>query len=154
MKFASKFITGAIICALVSFLRREYGVWFALCDGAFVAAIMLFCAGIFSAITKAGAFSAISYSMKILGARFKRRQNTDAQNNTDSAGQGASEKSETYFDYVRKNSKERNRRDARQKKAFSANIFGLRLSESTYYFFSAVFFLIIACVSLGKIYHT
>lgn len=154
MKLASKFITGAIICALVSFLRREYGVWFALCDGAFVAAIVLFGAGIFSVITKAGAFSAISYSMKILGARFKREKKTDVRNNTHSAGQGASEKSETYFDYVRKNSKERNRRDARQEKAFSANIFDIRLSESTYYFFSAVFFLIIACVALGNIYRT
>lgn len=81
-KLAVSFAAGAILCAIVACARWRLGAFFALCDGAFVASVALLCAGVFSAIGKGGAFSAISFGMKTLAARFRR-------------------KPQTYFDYVR-----------------------------------------------------
>lgn len=102
-KLAVSFAAGAILCAIVACARWRLGAFFALCDGAFVASVVLLCAGIFSAIGKGGAFSAISFGMKTLAARFRR--DASASRNASAiesrSASDSSQKPQTYFDYVR-----------------------------------------------------
>lgn len=108
-KLAVSFAVGAILCAIVACARWRLGAFFSLCDGAFVASVALLCAGVFSVIGKSGAFSAISFGMKTLAARFRRDApasenhsvKRDAFAGESRSASDSSQKPQTYFDYVR-----------------------------------------------------
>lgn len=64
--FFISFFVGALLCALVIFLNRDqgYGVLRQLCDGCFVAAVLLLCVGIFRAVINQGAFDVMGYGVQ------------------------------------------------------------------------------------------
>ena len=64
--FLISFFAGALLCALVIFINRDqgYSVLRQLCDGCFVAAVLLLCIGALRAIINQGAFDVLGYGVQ------------------------------------------------------------------------------------------
>lgn len=64
--FLISLLVGALLCAMVIFINRDqgYGLLRQLCDGCFVAAVLLLGAGILRYVTNQGAFDVLGYGLQ------------------------------------------------------------------------------------------
>ena len=64
--FLISLLVGALLCAMVIFINRDqgYGLLRQLCDGCFVAAVLLLGAGVLRYVTNQGAFDVLGYGLQ------------------------------------------------------------------------------------------
>ena len=64
--FLISLLVGVLLCAMVIFINRDqgYGLLRQLCDGCFVAAVLLLGAGVLRYVTNQGAFDVLGYGLQ------------------------------------------------------------------------------------------
>ena len=64
--FLMSLLVGVLLCAMVIFINRDqgYGLLRQLCDGCFVAAVLLLGAGVLRYVTNQGAFDVLGYGLQ------------------------------------------------------------------------------------------
>lgn len=64
--FLISLLVGVLLCAMVIFINRDqgYGLLRQLCDGCFVAAVLLLGAGVLCYVTNQGAFDVLGYGLQ------------------------------------------------------------------------------------------